>query len=277
MTFKAKLILAQAPLAVALALVGGISATVTTRLGEQSAKIFVDNYRSVRAAQRMKDSLERIGSFPLLVLAGHRVKSVADISQHRGVFESELRAEENNITEPGEGEAAAALRKSWTGYQKALDEFLAATTLEAWDRLYFEALSPAFAETKQAADRILDMNQDAIVRKSERAERSAQRFQQLVIIAVSGGLCLGDCWPPISLTTRLLRPLRVVGAAVRRFGQGDVHARARLEGRDEIAQLAPSSTPWPIIWNATGRARWASFCKPNRPPRRPWTACPIRW
>jgi len=40
----------------------------------------------------------------------------------------------NNITEPGEGEAAAALRKSWTRYQQALDEFLAATTLEAWDR-----------------------------------------------------------------------------------------------------------------------------------------------
>jgi signal transduction histidine kinase len=236
-TFKAKLILAQAPLAIALALVGGISATVTTRLGEQSANIFADNYRSVRAAERMKESLERIGGFPLLVLAGHQIKSVADISQLRRTFESELRVEENNITEPGEGEAAAALRRSWMRYQHALDEFLAATTLEAWDRLYFEALSPAFDETKQAADRILDMNQDAIVRKSERAERSAQRFQQLVIIAVAAAL-LGGLLVSISLTTRLLRPLRVVGVAVRRFGQGDVHARARLQGRDEIAQLA---------------------------------------
>jgi len=236
-TFKGKLILAQAPLAIALALVGGISATVTTRLGEQSARIFADNYRSVRAAQRMKESLERIGSFPLLVLAGHQVKSVADISQQRSAFENELRVEENNITEPGEGEAAAALRKSWRQYQHALDEFLAATTLEAWDRLYFEALSPAFVETKQGADRILDMNQDAIVRKSERAERSAQRFQHLVIIAVVAAL-LGGLLVSISLTTRLLRPLRVVGAAVRRFGQGDVHARARLEGQDEVAQLA---------------------------------------
>ena len=233
MTFKAKLILAQAPLAVALAVVGGISATVTTRLGEQSAKIFADNYRSVRAAERMKESLERIGGFPLLVLAGHQIKSVADISQLRRTFESELRVEENNITEPGEGEAAAALRKSWMHYQHALDEFLAATTLEDWDRLYFEALSPAFDETKQAADRILDMNQDAIVRKSERAERSAQQFQQLVMIAVAAAL-LGGLLVSISLTTRLLRPLRVVGAAVRRFGQGDVHARARLQGRDEV-------------------------------------------
>jgi len=35
------------------------------------------------------------------------------------------------------------------------------------------------------------MNQDAIVRKSEQAERSAQRFQQLVIIAVAAALLGG--------------------------------------------------------------------------------------
>jgi signal transduction histidine kinase len=236
-TFKAKLIFAQVPLAVALAAVGGISATVTTRLGEESGRIFVENYRSVRAAQRMKESLERIGSFPLFVLAGRGAKSAVGISQHRAAFENELRVEEHNITEPGEGEAAAALRKSWTRYQHALDGFLAATTLEAWDRLYFDALLPAFDETKQAADRILDMNQDAIVRKSEQAERSAKRFQQLVIFTVVAAL-LGGLLVSISLTTRLLRPLGVVSAAVRRFGQGDLRARARLQGGDEVAQLA---------------------------------------
>jgi signal transduction histidine kinase len=237
MTFKAKLILAQAPLAIALALVGAISATVTTRLGEESGRIFVENYRSVRAAQRMKESLERIGSFPLFVLAGQRVKSAVDITQQRSLFERELRVEENNITEPGEREAAAALRESWTQYQHALDEFLAATTLEDWDRLYFDALSPAFIATKQGADQILDMNQDAIVRKSERTERSALRFQRLVGIAVLVAL-LGGILFSISLTARLLRPLGVVGAAVRRFGQGDLRARARLQGGDEVAQLA---------------------------------------
>jgi signal transduction histidine kinase len=236
-TFKAKLILAQVPLAIALALVGGISATLTTRLGEQSGKIFVDNYRSVRAAQRMKESIERIDSFALFILAGHGTESASGIGQHRSAFERELRIEEGNITEPSEGEAAAALRKSWTRYQHALDEFLGADAADARDRLYFVALSPAFVETKQGADRILDMNQDAIVRKSERAERSAQRFQQLVMLTVVAAL-LGGLLVSIFLTTRLLRPLGVVGAAVRRFGQGDLRARARLQGRDEVAQLA---------------------------------------
>jgi signal transduction histidine kinase len=41
-----------------------------------------------------------------------------------------------------------------------------------------------------------------------------------------------------ALTTRTLRPLRVVSAAVRRFGEGDLEARADLQGGDEIAALA---------------------------------------
>jgi two-component system, NtrC family, sensor histidine kinase KinB len=237
MTFKSKLILAQVPLALALALVGAVSSTVMTRLGEQSGKIFVDNYRSIRAAQRMKESLERIDSLVLFRLAGHGADSAASIARHREVFQSELRVEEGNITEPGESQAAAGLHANWLRCQQALDAFLAAATPEQRDRLYFETLAPALSETKQGADRILDLNQDAIVRKSERVERSARRFQQIVTLAVLGAL-LGGLLVSISLTSRLLRPLAVVSAAVRRFGQGDVQARARLQGGDEIAQLA---------------------------------------
>src|SRR5262249_49347398 len=40
------------------------------------------------------------------------------------------------------------------------------------------------------------------------------------------------------LTTRLLRPLSVLGSAVRRVGSGDLVARAQVDGRDEIAGLA---------------------------------------
>jgi signal transduction histidine kinase len=42
----------------------------------------------------------------------------------------------------------------------------------------------------------------------------------------------------VSLTRRVLRPLNVVTSAVRRFGQGDLAARANVRGRDEIAALA---------------------------------------
>lgn len=237
MTFRTKLVMAQIPLAVALALVGILSSVVTSRLGQQAARIFVDNYRSVRAAQRMKEALERMDSYALYILAGHAEEATAQIAHHRRVFERELGVEETNITEAGEAEAAEALRESWTRYHKGLDAFLAAPNRSEQNSIYFGTLSPLFASTKQGADRILDMNQDAIVRKSDRAEQSARRFQSLVTLALLGAL-LGGVLFSIWLTARFLRPVGVVGAAVRRFGQGDLQARARLEGGDEIAQLA---------------------------------------
>src|SRR5262249_16910829 len=54
-SLRGKLLLAQAPLAVALALVGVLSASVTNRLAGQSRLILADNYRSVLAAERMKE------------------------------------------------------------------------------------------------------------------------------------------------------------------------------------------------------------------------------
>jgi two-component system, NtrC family, sensor histidine kinase KinB len=198
-TLKTKLVLAQAPLAVALAVVGSISGAVTARLGDDSSRILADNYRSVLAAQRMKDAIDR---------------------GDRRLFERELAVQESNITEAGERDATARLRRHWQEYQSRGGN-----------------QDGAAARVRGDADEILALNQDAMVRKSERVQRRAEQFQALLIAAVTAAALLG-LLASIALITRLLRPVGVVGAAVRRFGQGDLKARARVSSRDEIAQLA---------------------------------------
>jgi signal transduction histidine kinase len=234
MTFKRKLILAQAPLALALVLVGGVSRLVTASLARESSLILADNYRSVLAAERMKQALELIDRALLFALVDERSDAQGSVP-HRRAFERELTAQEGNITEPGEARATTELRATWTAYGRQLDRFLAAPAQRT--DIYFADLAPAFARVEAAADRILAINQDAMVRKSERADRSAARAQDIITAEVLVGALLG-LFATTWLTDRLLRPLGVVGAAVRRFGQGDLHARARIGGRDEIAALA---------------------------------------
>ncbi len=236
MTLKTKLVLAQVPLAVALALLGLFSGFVTDRLGQEATRILDDNYRSVLAAQRMKEALERLDSQALVALAG-RASDVAGLGHHRRVFDEELKAEEENITEPGEAEAARRLRRSWTEYWAALQKYQRLEDPAARDGIYFGELAPGFHRIKAAAEEILHLNQDAMVRKSQQAERRASLFKTL-IIAVVMVLALLGLGASISLTTRLLRPVHVVAAAVRRFGGGDLGARARVNVKDEIGQLA---------------------------------------
>ena len=237
MSLKAKLLFAQLPLALALALLGIFSGAVTTRLGKEARLVLADNYRSVLAAERMKESLERINSAALVWLTGRGDAMPAEIATNRHKFENELGAQEGNITESGEAAVTRQLRGAWNAYAVELRGYEALADHETRDAGYFTRLEPAFRRVNQLEDQILAINQDAMVRKVDRAERRAVEFERLVVAAVILALALGvlaTSW----LTARLLRPLGIVAAAMRRFGGNDLKARAQVRGKDEIAAVA---------------------------------------
>jgi NtrC-family two-component system sensor histidine kinase KinB len=237
MTLRAKLILTQSPLALALLLLGVVSGSVTRRLGAQARLILADNYRSVLAAERMKGALDHLNGDALVLLAGHPEGVAADVAANRATFSRELAAQEGNITERGEREVTRDLRAAWSAYQRSLDEYLTAAAGDRRGDLYFGRLEAQFRRADALADEILANNQDAMVGKVDLADRRAARFEQLVILAVVLALGIGipaSTW----LITRTLLPLGVVAAAVRRFGENDFKARAQVRGHDEIAAVA---------------------------------------
>ena len=117
MNLYRKLLLAQAPIAVALAVVGIFSVIAVSYLGSHSQGILKDNYRSVLAAQRMKEAIERMDSAALFIVAGQRDKGVEQAQINRPLFEAELKVQESNITEAGEKEFTAGLRELWADYR----------------------------------------------------------------------------------------------------------------------------------------------------------------
>ena len=236
MTFRSKLMLTMTPLVVALAAVGVVSGMVTGILARQPAHIWRDNYRSVLAAERMKESIERVHEAVLQELLD-REKAARSVTTSIELFEREFAVEAANITEPGEREAVAKMQSRWTDFKRVWGQFSATTERAARKEFAFATLSPAFRSVKQTADEILDINQDAMILKSQRTEQRAARFERILTVAVILASVLG-LLASVSLTARLLRPLGVVSAAVRRFGQGDLQARARIQGEDDIAQLA---------------------------------------
>lgn len=237
MTLRTKVLLAQAPLALVLGLLGIASIGTVSVLGRQSERILADNYRSVLAAQRMKEALERLDSAAAFRVAGRPDKAASLESPNRARFEQELTAQEHNITEPGEAEATAKLRALWTMYSQQLDEFGKPSSPEEQRAYYFDRLHPTFEKVRDAADYVLDLNQDAMVRKSEEAQRAARRQNTALIVATMSALLVGVL-SSIWLTNRLLRPLSVLTQAARSIGAGDLDARAVVSGKDEIAVLA---------------------------------------
>jgi PAS domain S-box-containing protein len=238
MTLRRKLLVAQAPLAAALVAVGGAALFTLSALGESARIILADNYRSVLAAQRMKEAIERIDSAALYLIARRPDKADELIPANLQTFEAELGVQERNITEAGENEATARLRALWGAYREKLARYREESTQPERARVaYFAEVEPAFYAVKEAADAILAMNQDAMVRKSETTRRAAERMESVIVVAAFGALALGLFASGV-LTRRLLRPLEVLTQTARQLGEGDLGARAVVHGKDEIALLA---------------------------------------
>ena len=235
MTLRSKLLLALVPLGVVLALLGVLATRTIANLGELSESILRNNYRSVLAVQKMKDSIERIESAATYRAAGRADRAEAQEAPNFSRVEAELRIQEGNITEPGELEATAELRRQWSATLALVTRH---RQLPQADQrgVYFAGLEPAFSQLRLAAERVLELNQDAMVRKSDEARRVARRNLTAMALGTLLAMLIGVV-ASVTLTHRALRPLASLSTAVRRLGAGDTEARAPVSGEDEIAQL----------------------------------------
>ncbi len=233
MTFRSKVLLAQAPLGLALLLLAVLAVRTIGSLGVSAEAILKENYRSVLAAQRMADILETLDRAALFQLAGRGGLDAADLDRQIERFEAELAVEEGNVTEVGEREAAVTLRQRWTAYRASFAELRAAPAAA----VYFDRLAPAFLATREATERVLTLNQDAMLRKSDHTRDHAARTGTIMVIASLAALLLGVLVSAL-LTSRLVLPVARLRAAADRIGAGDFSARVPVSGRDELAQLA---------------------------------------
>src|SRR5262249_19184195 len=129
------------------------------------------------------------------------------------------------------------LRERWIEYQRQVERFVALADPGSLKELYFSTLNPSFWAVKNAADVILNLNQDAMLHKSEALRRRTEQVERLTVFGVIAAFAVG-LWFSSKLTTRALRPVAVLSQAVRRLGQGDLEARAVVDDEGEIGRLA---------------------------------------
>ncbi len=239
MGLRAKLLTGYLIFVAALIALGAWSAWHLRGMGGVSRRIISNNYDSVIAAQDMKESLERQDSAALFALLGQRERALNQLREHRGRFDTAFDKAANNITEPGEAEMIEAIRNDRDAYYKLFDTFLAGSDAgEVRGRsVYFERLEPLFNQLRARCDGLLQLNQRAMLAKSEAAAGVARRWflTTLLIAAALVGLGLALAF---FLTSRIVKPLRQLTATTARIAGGDLDAKVWVESRDEFGTLA---------------------------------------
>lgn len=186
-------------LIVLLSLVGSLNIHA---LKQDANGILTTNYNSLQYCRTMLDAMEP-GS-----------------SQNLSEFEAQLRLQEANITEIGEADATEALRGYFENYKKNYDSTTA---------MYI----------RQKLFRIMDMNMQAIQRKSEVADRTADKA--VVWIAVSGTLCFLIAFVLlVNLPANIANPIGELTESIRQIAAENYSERVHFESHSEFGQLAAS-------------------------------------
>ena len=251
MSLRGKLLFGYLIFVAALVVLGAWGAWRLREMGGVSRRIISNNYDSVVAAQEMKESLERQDSAALFALLGAHDKAIAQLREHRARFDQNFQKAANNITEVGEPTAIEAIRVDRDSYYQLFDAFMsrietarASPPRETGRREelserdeYFTLLEPQFNKLRAECEHLLQLNQRAMLAKSESAAGVAQLwFYRTLLIA--GILVAAGLYLAFFLANRIIEPLRQLTASTAKIAGGDLNAKVPVTSRDEVGVLA---------------------------------------
>ena len=220
-------------------IVGIQSIARLTHLGGSIDVILRENYRSVIACERMKESAERIDSGALFILLGEKAKGRDLIEGNLPQFAEALQVELDNITLPGEKDRAWRLRDAFGQYRMLLAEFLSDrnASFSVRRKLYFNKLLPTFYEIKNIANEILLMNQENMTNSDERAKKLAVTSRRHMYVLVIAGVIIGLGFM-LFAGKWILKPISRLTHSADEIRNGNLELVVPVTSKDEIGALS---------------------------------------
>jgi NtrC-family two-component system sensor histidine kinase KinB len=191
MTLKTKLILGLGFLFLIIFALAGFCSYYVGRLGQESDNILKDNYYSVVYSRNMLSGLDNMKtSITSTMYNTDRVATMSDyylrlFESGRKVFETNLKAENNNITEVHEKEYVEKLNQDYDSYLKLSLQMKSGAVKNS---VFFNDFVPACEKLKESINAIYDVNMQAVVRKSQMAKHDSSSFTDSM--AIIGSICL---------------------------------------------------------------------------------------
>jgi two-component system, NtrC family, sensor histidine kinase KinB len=191
MSLKTKLIWGLAFLFLIIFGLIGVCSYYVGRLGHESDNILKDNYDSIVYSRNMLAGLDDMKtSTTSTVYDVHRGKSMSDyyvrlFDSGRKLFETNLKAENGNITEPHEKEHVDKLNQEYESYLRLS---LQMRSVSREGGVSFDSFLSATERLKELINAIYDINIQAVVHKSRLTSRDSSSFASSM--AIIGSICL---------------------------------------------------------------------------------------
>jgi len=200
---KTKIALGGTFLFALLILVGAVSFYYLNRLSEESKAIVKANYETLNYSREMLNELDSLQ------------KNKNDLER----FEKSLQLQENNITESGEKEITASLRKNFN----ELKEKGSRDSLQL--------------KIRRDISQIMQINLQAIDKKNQAAQKSAENAKTIITIILTICLLIGFTFI-FNFPVLVAGPLSKLTEAIKAIANKNYGERIHMNRKDEFGDLA---------------------------------------
>lgn len=203
MNIKTKLTLGVGVLFLLIILLSVVGAKYINALKADTDNILVANYNSLEYSRNMLNALEEETDDAFMM------------------FHINLQKQENNITEIGEAEITASIRKYFDAY------------------LHNKSNDTLKGEIRKNIFEVMDMNMQAIQRKSEVAKETADKA--VTWIAITGTMCFLIAFILlVNLPSNIANPIKELTESIKQIAAENYSERVHFESHSEFGQLAKS-------------------------------------
>lgn len=205
-TVKQKIRLGTLFLFILLLLSGGVGIYHLLRLKNDSKEILKNNYESLDYSHSMERLLDSV---------------VIDASGSFSRFDSVLKLQEANITEPGEMSLTTTIRTYFDHYRNGDSSF------------------EIIQQVKSGIQKVLALNMAAIKAKNEKANKTADKALTYISFIAGITLLIGFTFL-FNFPSVLTSPIISLNEGIKEIGKKNYHHRIHLDRKDEFGQMANS-------------------------------------
>jgi NtrC-family two-component system sensor histidine kinase KinB len=201
---KTKVALGVGFLFMLLLLVGGVGFYYFNKISTESRELLKDNYKSVEYGRKMLDALN----------TWEKERDTA-----RKIFDDNLVAQENNITEQGETAVTNALRHDYNAFLQHDDSM------------------PLQMALQKNISRIIEINLDAISAKNATSQLAVESAKVIIGMIITLCLLIGFTIM-VNFPGVIADPITKLTEGIQAIANKDYSQRIRLERKDEFGDLA---------------------------------------
>lgn len=208
------------------------------RLNSASEQILKDNYLSIESTNKLIDNLDIIENSQAVLLSRQQIDkdiSRKDFLLAKKTFSEYLLKCEGNITETGESEKLQELRNQFENYILKIERIDTAFS----DIKYFNELIPEYKKVKILCYDLLELNEKAILKKSENSNKISQETELfMLIVAVISILFVALII--IKAPSAIIQPILELTKKVEAISEKKYSERIEIKSDNEVGALAVS-------------------------------------